>query len=103
MLLHQGLRPFECEGCNKKFARLDALTRHHKSEQGIECAVAFPLPTNPDGSAFSESQYKAYKAAQGLQVPDTATAASGKKGRRKSVGSAGGRSGDEGMEEYDRA
>ena len=28
MLLHKGLRPFECEGCGKKFARLDALTRH---------------------------------------------------------------------------
>src|SRR5690242_2495581 len=26
MLLHEGLRPFECEGCGKKFARLDALT-----------------------------------------------------------------------------
>jgi uncharacterized Zn-finger protein len=33
MLLHEGLRPFECEGCGKKFARLDALTRHR------ECGV----------------------------------------------------------------
>jgi uncharacterized Zn-finger protein len=31
MLLHEGLRPFECEGCGKKFARLDALTRHRMS------------------------------------------------------------------------
>lgn len=30
MLLHEGLRPFECEGCGKKFARLDALTRHRE-------------------------------------------------------------------------
>jgi hypothetical protein len=80
MLLHEGLRPFECEGCGKKFARLDALTRHReftslwlalrmadetdKSEQGQECAVSHPLPTNPDGTPMSESQYKAYRAAQ---------------------------------------
>ncbi|KAL1405538.1 hypothetical protein Q8F55_009176 [Vanrija albida] len=64
MLLHEGLRPFECEGCGKKFARLDALTRHHKSEQGQECAISHPLPTNPDGSAMSESQYKAYRVQQ---------------------------------------
>jgi len=64
MLLHEGLRPFECEGCGKKFARLDALTRHHKSEQGQECAISHPLPTNPDGSAMSEGQYKAYRADQ---------------------------------------
>ena len=92
MLLHEGLRPFECEGCGKKFARLDALTRHRKrlppppldfprprarirsvycadfrpdkSEQGQECAITHPLPTNPDGSAMSESQYKAFKGIQ---------------------------------------
>lgn len=109
MLLHQGLRPFECEGCNKKFARLDALTRHHKSEQGTECAIAFPLPTNPDGTPLSESQYKNYKATQGLAVP--ASTPAGKKGRKRatSFGSdVTGRSGDEGggggsgMEDYDR-
>lgn len=78
MLLHEGLRPFECEGCGKKFARLDALTRHRtfpslptsqskiglmidKSEQGQECAITHPLPLNPDGSPMSESQYKAFK------------------------------------------
>jgi hypothetical protein len=32
-----------------------------KSEQGQECAISHPLPLNPDGSAMSESQYKAYK------------------------------------------
>ena len=35
-----------------------------KSEQGQECAISHPLPTNPDGSAMSESQYKAYRVAQ---------------------------------------
>ncbi|EIW70661.1 hypothetical protein TREMEDRAFT_61169 [Tremella mesenterica DSM 1558] len=69
MLLHEGLRPFECEGCGKKFARLDALTRHHKSEQGQECALTHPLPVNPDGSPMTESQYKAYK---GISVAEHA-------------------------------
>lgn len=35
-----------------------------KSEQGQECAITHPLPTNPDGTPMSESQYKAYRAAQ---------------------------------------
>ncbi len=83
MLLHEGLRPFECEGCGKKFARLDALTRHRapfspycplpltfeivpdKSEQGQECAITHPLPVNPDGSPMSELQYKIYRQQQG--------------------------------------
>jgi Zinc finger, C2H2 type len=29
---------FECEGCKKQFARMDALNRHLKSEAGVECA-----------------------------------------------------------------
>ncbi|WWD17316.1 hypothetical protein CI109_101756 [Kwoniella shandongensis] len=110
MLLHEGLRPFECEGCGKKFARLDALTRHHKSEQGQECAITHPLPVNPDGSPMSESQYKAYK---GI----TPASGGGGGGRRRSSGvkkeylSGDDRSGEgeddlgggmSGMEEYDR-
>ncbi len=35
-----------------------------KSEQGQECAVAHPLPTNPDGTPMSESQYKMYRQQQ---------------------------------------
>ncbi|KAK8864388.1 hypothetical protein IAR55_001636 [Kwoniella newhampshirensis] len=88
MLLHEGLRPFECEGCGKKFARLDALTRHHKSEQGQECAISHPLPVNPDGTPMSESQYKAYR---GI----TATAPAG------SRGSAGGRRRSSGIKKED--
>jgi hypothetical protein len=90
------------------------------------------LPVNPDGSAMSESQYKAYKAheaqIQGLLHPqglgvgsDDGNEGTGKKGkaRRKSgagrshlsaSNSASGMSGDEdlgggvsGMEDYDRA
>lgn len=113
MLLHEGLRPFECEGCGKKFARLDALTRHHKSEQGQECAITHPLPVNPDGSPMTESQYKAYK---GIAAgPDTAAgngAANGRRNRHPSFSGLSGMedaSGDEdigtgsGMEDYDLA
>ncbi|WWC89378.1 uncharacterized protein L201_004301 [Kwoniella dendrophila CBS 6074] len=117
MLLHEGLRPFECEGCGKKFARLDALTRHHKSEQGQECAITHPLPTNPDGTPMSESQYKVFK---GVKIPQPVTSSpnsnAATKSRRRSSGvkseflSGDDRSGNEsdlgggmsGMEEYDR-
>lgn len=36
--LHSNYRPFACEGCQKPFARMDALNRHLKSEGGTECA-----------------------------------------------------------------
>ncbi|WVQ67718.1 uncharacterized protein L199_005922 [Kwoniella botswanensis] len=127
MLLHEGLRPFECEGCGKKFARLDALTRHHKSEQGQECAITHPLPVNPDGTPMSESQYKMYKGVKAPQpktissgdTPNLPSGGGGGGGRRRSSGvkseflsgderddRSGGESdlggGLSGMEEYDR-
>ena len=36
--LHSNFLPFECEGCRKQFARMDALNRHLKSETRVECA-----------------------------------------------------------------
>ena len=80
-----------------------------KSEQGQECAIDHPLPTNPDGSSMSESQYKTYRQQQGGRGP-----IGGEFQREPS--SSGYPSGDErsgmeedmdigngsGMEEYDR-
>ncbi|ODN94311.1 hypothetical protein L198_05167 [Cryptococcus wingfieldii CBS 7118] len=87
MLLHEGLRLFECDACGKKFARLDALTRHHKSEQGQECAISHPLPCNPDGSAMSESQYKSYKGIQTTpEENERRPSASGTRRRRSGTG-----------------
>ncbi len=79
MQLHVGLKPFVCDGCQRTFARLDALSRHResalvrreerlelkllpssdKTEAGLECAIDHPLPTNPDGSLLSESKFRA--------------------------------------------
>ncbi|KAG8885496.1 hypothetical protein FRB97_000820 [Tulasnella sp. 331] len=35
--LHLNIRPYTCEGCQKTFARMDALNRHLRSEGGGEC------------------------------------------------------------------
>ncbi|GHJ89182.1 hypothetical protein NliqN6_5584 [Naganishia liquefaciens] len=84
MQLHIGIKPFVCENCNRTFARLDALSRHHKTESGAECALKHPLPTNPDGSLMSESKYRAEmerrkKAAQNGQGSTLPTVTEGRK------------------------
>ena len=83
-----------------------------KSEQGQECAITHPLPTNPDGSAMSESQYKAYRARQHNAAQRNASGGSSIMRRDPSYAdytSADDRSAGEdefgngsGMEDYDR-
>lgn len=56
--LHTNYRPFTCEGCNRQFARMDALNRHLRSDGGAECAKlqqgssqqGTPDPSNPSHS-----------------------------------------------------
>lgn len=60
MLLHEGLRLFECEGCGKKFARLDALTRHREptqAKQGCECADVPQINPNKVKNVLSHTHY----------------------------------------------
>lgn len=37
--LHTGERPYVCTNCSRTFARLDALNRHCKTENGSACAL----------------------------------------------------------------
>lgn len=56
-----------------------------KSEQGQECAISHPLPTNPDGSAMSESQYKAYRLQQMKERGGVSAGGSSRGGRSGGV------------------
>jgi len=44
--LHLNIRPYVCQGCNRTFARMDALNRHLRSDAGTECQARQPLLTN---------------------------------------------------------
>ncbi|KLO17086.1 hypothetical protein SCHPADRAFT_821976 [Schizopora paradoxa] len=51
--LHLNIRPYVCQGCNRTFARMDALNRHLRSDAGTECQARQPLltsdqPNNPE-------------------------------------------------------
>ncbi|KAJ9101099.1 hypothetical protein QFC21_003317 [Naganishia friedmannii] len=87
MQLHIGIKPFICENCHRTFARLDALSRHHKTDSGAECAMRHPLPTNPDGTLMSESKYRAEmerrKKALQAQSPALTTVSEGSRAQVK--------------------
>ncbi|KAF9009624.1 hypothetical protein BDQ17DRAFT_1235902 [Cyathus striatus] len=53
--LHTNYRPFTCDGCQKQFARMDALGRHLRSEGGAKCAKLQEQSGRP-GSTTSSSE-----------------------------------------------
>ncbi|KAI5120115.1 hypothetical protein M0805_002199 [Coniferiporia weirii] len=44
--LHLNIRPYTCQGCQRTFARMDALNRHLRSDAGTECQSRQPILTN---------------------------------------------------------
>ncbi|GMK54310.1 hypothetical protein CspeluHIS016_0108960 [Cutaneotrichosporon spelunceum] len=109
MRSHKDERPYKCTypNCNKAivgFARQHDCKRHmllhekqrpfkYRSEQGQQCAITHPLPTNPDGSAMTESQYKARLRQLGER--NGASAGDSSRGGRSSIGLSGDGSADE--------
>ncbi|KAL0576014.1 hypothetical protein V5O48_005959 [Marasmius crinis-equi] len=60
--LHTNYRPFTCEGCQKPFARMDALDRHLHSEGGAECQRTLEqnrtLPPSPPAGGKKDAPTK---------------------------------------------
>ncbi|EJD07006.1 uncharacterized protein FOMMEDRAFT_26133 [Fomitiporia mediterranea MF3/22] len=53
-------RPYQCNGCKRTFARMDALNRHLRSDEGTECQAQQPIltldtPNTPVASAGMQS------------------------------------------------
>ncbi|KAF8442207.1 hypothetical protein L210DRAFT_3611695 [Boletus edulis BED1] len=76
--LHSNYRPFTCEGCNKTFARMDALNRHReyphfhpwqqlnvhvcsvRSEGGAECQRILDAAKGSDNKTIPKTEDKAW-------------------------------------------
>jgi uncharacterized Zn-finger protein len=58
--LHSNYRPFTCEGCNKTFARMDALNRHLRSEGGAECQRILDAAKDSEKLPVPKTEEKAW-------------------------------------------
>ncbi|KAJ1307506.1 hypothetical protein OPQ81_001605 [Rhizoctonia solani] len=56
--LHLNIRPYTCEGCQKTFARMDALNRHLRSEGGTECQRVQSEITEPTAENASSKDWQ---------------------------------------------
>ncbi|KAG8212938.1 hypothetical protein J3R82DRAFT_11296 [Butyriboletus roseoflavus] len=58
--LHSNYRPFTCDGCNKTFARMDALNRHLRSEGGAECQRILDAAKDSEGLPIAKTEEKGW-------------------------------------------
>ncbi|KAG9316124.1 hypothetical protein JVU11DRAFT_3801 [Chiua virens] len=58
--LHSNYRPFTCDGCNKTFARMDALNRHLRSEGGAECQRILDAAKDSERLPVPKTEEKAW-------------------------------------------
>ncbi|KAF9041852.1 hypothetical protein BDP27DRAFT_1244493 [Rhodocollybia butyracea] len=68
--LHTNYRPFTCEGCQKPFARMDALNRHLRSEGGAECQRTLEQKRNASPWCYvSQAQFEERFWSHSIQRP----------------------------------
>ncbi|KAH7915598.1 hypothetical protein BJ138DRAFT_997406 [Hygrophoropsis aurantiaca] len=72
--LHSNYRPFTCDGCNKNFARMDALNRHCESKIHFNAIIrtnSLPMTVRSEGGAECQKLSDAAKDSAGGLVPKT--------------------------------